>query len=50
MTHRIISTSEQSVASYTTWYVGTESQCEKVLSKIKRWERGLSDEFKIIKE
>ena len=50
MTHRIISTSNQSLAEYVTWYVGTKKQCEKMLRQIKRWADNTSDEFKIIKE
>jgi hypothetical protein len=50
MTHRIISTSDQSLAEYVTWYVGTKKQCESVLPRIKQWASKMSDEFQIIKE
>ena len=50
MTHRIISTSNQSMADYITWYVGTKKQCESVLPRIKKWAEKTSDEFQIIKE
>ena len=50
MTHRIISTSNQSMADYITWYVGTKKECESVLPRIKKWAAKTSDEFQIIKE
>ena len=50
MTHRIISTSNQSMADYITWYVGTKKQCQSVLPRIKQWANNTSDEFLIIKE
>ncbi len=50
MTHRIISTSNQSLAEHSTWYIGTKEQCEKMLGQIKRWAAKTSDEFQIIKE
>ena len=50
MIHRVISTSDQSLAEYVTWYVGTKRQCESVLPRIKQWADKTSDEFKIIKE
>jgi hypothetical protein len=48
MTHRIISTSNQSLAEYSTWYIGTKKQCEKMLGQIRRWANKTSDEFQII--
>ncbi len=48
MTHRVISTSEQSLAEYVTWYVGTKEQCQGVLPRIKQWANKTSDEFRII--
>jgi len=50
MTHRIISTTDQSLSEYSTWYVGTKKQCEKVLPRLTRWASKMSDEFQIIKE
>ncbi len=48
MTHRVISTSEQSLAEYVTWYIGTKKQCKSVLPRIKQWANKTSDEFRII--
>jgi hypothetical protein len=50
MTHKVISTSDQSLAEYVTWYVGTKEQCQSVLPRIKQWATQTSDEFLIIKE
>jgi hypothetical protein len=50
MTHRVISTSDQSLAEYVTWYVGTKKQCQSVLPRIKQLANESSDEFLIIKE
>ena len=50
MTHRIISTSNQSLADSITWFEGTKEQCESVLPRIKRWAAKTSDEFQIIEE
>jgi len=48
MTHRIISTTDQSLSEYITWYIGTKKQCEKVLPRLKQWASKMSDEFQII--
>jgi len=48
MTDRIISTTDQSLSEYSTWYVGTKKQCEKVLPRLKQWASKMSDEFQII--
>tara|TARA_R100001510_G_C7566658_1_gene144695 strand:+ start:535 stop:687 length:153 start_codon:yes stop_codon:yes gene_type:complete len=50
MTHRIISTSNQSLADSITWFEGTKKQCEKVLPRIRQWANKTSDKFIIIKE
>ena len=48
MTHKVISTSDQSLAEYVTWYIGTKKQCASVLPRIKQWANKTSDEFQII--
>jgi len=48
MTHRVISTSNQSLAEYVTWYIGTKKQCESVLPRIKQWATKTTDNFRII--
>ena len=50
MTHKIISTSNQSLADSITWFEGTKKECESVLPRIKRWAAKMSDEFEIIKQ
>ena len=50
MTHRVISTSNQSLADSITWFEGTKEECEIVLPRIKKWAEKTSDEFQIIKE
>ena len=48
MTHKVISTSNQSLAQYVTWYVGTKRQCESVLPRIRQWANKTSDKFIIV--
>jgi len=48
-THKIISTSNQSMANSVIWFEGTLKDCQETLPRIKRWAAKLSDEFKIIK-
>jgi len=50
MTHRVISTSDQSMSEYITWFVGTKKQCQAVLPRIKQFATNTSDHFQIIKE
>jgi len=50
MTHKVISTSDQSLAEYVTWFVGTKRQCESVLPRIRQCANKTSDKFIIIKE
>ncbi len=48
MTHRIISTSNQSMADSVIWFEGTLKECEETLPRIERWAAKMSDEFQII--
>ena len=50
MTHRVISTSDQSLAEYVTWFTGTKEECERVLPRIEQWATNTTDNFRIIKE
>jgi len=50
MTHRVISTSDQSLAEYVTWFTGTKEECERHLPAIKYLFSNTSDNFRIIKE
>jgi hypothetical protein len=63
MTHRIISTTDQSLADYSIWFTGTKEECEYQIPRIRAWASGhhvwaigspkvttnrLSDQFQII--
>ena len=48
MTHKVISTSNQSVAKQLTWFTGTKEECERHLPAIKYLFKNTSDEFEII--
>ena len=50
MTHKIISTSNQSLADSITWFEGTKEECERHLPTIKYLFKNTSDEFQIIKQ
>jgi len=49
MTHKIISTSNQSMADSVIWFEGTLKECQETLPRIERWAAKMSDGFQIVR-